>query len=200
MCYVCSKSEKKIFHSADCRYVEGIKKENRIYFKTLKDATNAGYRQCKCCSHIQEYLDRESSRIGGFCKQNGIYYYTDPSDGALNVISKTGNWKIIVNGRYHNIWLYHKSNLGSHDDEFISGYHSQDAYSTSLKGYMKYIVNHDSFKRDKPLSRASAHLNCTEGSRKWKKVQKHAEKARRQQSIKYVLDLIDNMSAGNIAY
>ena len=200
MCYVWSKSEEKIFHSADCRYVKCIKDENKIYFKTLKEATGAGYRQCKCCSYIQEYLDRENSRIEGFCKQNGIYYYIDLCDGALNVISKTGKWKIIVNGRYHNIWLYHKSILGTYDDEYITGYHSQKAFSKSLMGYMKYIVNHDGFRQDKPLCRASAHLNCTKGSKKWKRVQKHAEKARKQQSIQYVLNLLDNMSTGNIAY
>ncbi len=45
--YASSKSD--VYHAAGCRYVERIKPENLITFKSRKEAEAAGYRACKVC-------------------------------------------------------------------------------------------------------------------------------------------------------
>jgi len=44
----------KIFGRLDCKSGMRMKKENRVFFHTLKDAVNEGYRPCKKCKPINE--------------------------------------------------------------------------------------------------------------------------------------------------
>jgi len=44
----------KIFGRLDCKSGMRIKKENRVFFHTLEDAVNEGYRPCKKCRPIDE--------------------------------------------------------------------------------------------------------------------------------------------------
>ena len=68
-------------------------------------------------------------------------------------------------------------------------------------GYMDYIVKHDEYREENPLyANQIKHPNSPKGSKKWKKDQRRAEKARRSSSIKYVMELLNNMSVGNLAY
>lgn len=200
MCYVCGKSSNKIVHLTGCRYVKMMPEKNRKYFNSLKDASEAGYVQCKYCSHIMKYLKREEKSLESYCRPNGVYFYFSAADGSLDVISRSGRWKIIVNGQKHYIWLYHKNNHGFKPGELVPGYHSQSIRSSSLMGYMNYIVKHDLFREDNPLYEHQKHSNAPKGSKKWKKDQRRAKNMRKTQSIRYVNELLENMSIGNIAY
>lgn len=44
----------KIFGRLDCKSGMRMKKENRVFFHTLEDAVNEGYRPCKKCKPIDE--------------------------------------------------------------------------------------------------------------------------------------------------
>ncbi len=44
----------KIFGRLDCKSGMRTKKENRVFFLTLEDAVNEGYRPCKNCKPIDE--------------------------------------------------------------------------------------------------------------------------------------------------
>ena len=44
----------KIFGKLDCKSGMRMKKKNRVFFHTLKDAVNEGYRPCKKCKPIDE--------------------------------------------------------------------------------------------------------------------------------------------------
>ena len=46
--YVGSKNSKK-YHYPDCRYAKKISQENKIWFKSIKEAQEAGYEPCKVC-------------------------------------------------------------------------------------------------------------------------------------------------------
>lgn len=46
--YIGSKSGKK-YHYPDCRYGKKIKEENQVWFKSAKEAQEAGYEPCKVC-------------------------------------------------------------------------------------------------------------------------------------------------------
>jgi len=43
------RKDRKIFGRLDCKSGMRMKKENRIFFHTWKDAVEAGYRPCKKC-------------------------------------------------------------------------------------------------------------------------------------------------------
>ena len=43
----------KIFGRLDCRSGMRMKKENRVFFLTLQDALDAGYRPCQKCQPLQ---------------------------------------------------------------------------------------------------------------------------------------------------
>lgn len=44
----------KVFGTLDCKSGMKMKKENRVFFHTLKDAVLEGYRPCKNCRPINE--------------------------------------------------------------------------------------------------------------------------------------------------
>lgn len=125
MCYVCGKSSNKIIHTTQCRYVKMIPERNKRYFKKLQDAYDRGYVCCKYCTSMYRYLRKEEKQLRTYCNQNGLVYSFNSADGAIDVVSMSGKWKIIVNGQKYYIWLYHK-NCGSFDKGgLVAGYHSQ---------------------------------------------------------------------------
>lgn len=199
MCYVCGKSANKIVHTTNCRYVKMMPNKNKKYFHTLKEAAEAGYVQCKYCAHIEKYLRREDKALDSYCRPNGVYYYFNPADGAIDVISRTGKWKIIVNGQKHFIWLYHKNNHGANPNDLVPGFHSQKVRRSSLMGYMEYIVAHDQYRTENPLYDRQVKQMGT-GAKARKNTRRREKKMRRTQSIRYVMTLLDSMSDGVIAY
>jgi len=46
--YIGSKETKK-YHKYDCKWIDGIKLENRDYLKTQKEAKEKGYKKCGSC-------------------------------------------------------------------------------------------------------------------------------------------------------
>ena len=198
MCYVCGKSSNKIVHTEACRYVKMIPVQNRRYFVSLKEAEDAGYMRCKYCSHISKYMTKERKDLVQYCKANGLCYVFNRIDGSLDIVSRSGNWKIIVNGQKHFIWLYHKNIYHENDQRgMVPGYHSQKVRKSTLMGYMYYIADHDHYKMKTPLDQRQ----MTAKGRKAKKQQeRHAEKVKRIQSIRYVRELLDKMSDGVIDY
>ena len=46
----CGNKNSKIYHKLSCSAANKTKEENKVYFKTLEECQNAGYRPCKICS------------------------------------------------------------------------------------------------------------------------------------------------------
>ncbi len=46
----CGNKNSKIYHKLSCSSAKKTKEENKIYFKTLEECQNAGYKPCKICS------------------------------------------------------------------------------------------------------------------------------------------------------
>ncbi len=200
MCYVCGKSDNKIVHEIDCRYVKMIPEKNRKYFRKLQEATKEGYKQCKYCSYIRRYMKQEEDALK-YGRKNGLFYFFNAQDGCLDVISKTGKWKIIVNGQKHQMWLYHKNTSGSTmGDPLVPGYHYQRVRYDSLMEYMKYLVDHDRYRESNPLYSYQKHSTNRKGTKNWKKNQRREKEIRRKQGIRYVYAILENMAQGNLAY
>lgn len=99
MCYISGKSSRKIVHHASCTYVKRISDEYKKNYHTLKEAIQVGYTQCKCCNHIQKYLRKEQNSLDSYCKKKGIFFTLNQDDGTIDIISRTGKWKILVHGQ-----------------------------------------------------------------------------------------------------
>ena len=46
----CGNKNSKIYHKSGCSSAKKTKEENKVYFKTLEECQNAGYKPCKICS------------------------------------------------------------------------------------------------------------------------------------------------------
>lgn len=186
--YVTS-ARSNLVHYPNCKYVRIMKSP-----KMLTKGDIAGkLKYCKWCAPIMEYVTREKVRVERLCKRHQYYYYFDDDDGALDIISKGGRWKIMITNNSKNPILYHKNtSMISRGNAPIQGYHRQSIRCGSVGDYIKYIIDHDIYRNENPVYRS--------GKVKSKKTnKKNAERFRRNQSIRYVLDLIESVSEGKIA-
>ena len=200
MCYICSGSSNKIVHTDNCRYVKMMAESGKKTFSSLRAATNADYIPCKYCSPVKKHLDREKERLEEFCKQTDVRFFYNTKKGTLDVISKSGKWKIVVDDNLNALVLYHYSNGSFKHSDVIPGYHKQHVERGTLLNYVKYIAQHDNFRQVKPLYARQTNDKLTKGSKKWKKQQRREENMRKTQSIRYVTELLNNMAQGNIPY
>lgn len=201
--YIHGESGNKIFHKGNCSYVKMIPIERRHIFFSLQEALKAGYIPCKHCSSVYSRLMRQEKKsLESFCIPKGICYFFNSQEGALEVISKSGKWKIVGTDDNTEIVLYHKNAKVQRKKGIIPGYHLQKATSKTLLGYMEYIANHDTYRDDNPLSAKDAEVAKRKkpGSKKWKKFQEKAEALKKRRDENYVMELLDNMSRGNISY
>jgi len=141
------KSSERIFHLPHCKIGQRIRKEYRQQFFTQEEARVSGYRACNCCSQMGMKLRREQKAVGQFCQENGVSVYLE--DGQLHVLTPYSKWRIIENGKANKLFLYHKNKFSKPEKRpsIVLGYHSQAARSSTIVGYLKYIVEHDEYWR-----------------------------------------------------
>ena len=104
-------------------------------------------------SKIGRCLKKERKQLELLCRENGIVYFYTEGSGCLDVISKNGRWKIVEENPHNRIWLYHKNLRGQNPDDFVLGYHDQNVCRHSLMAYFQYIINHDKYREENPMSR-----------------------------------------------
>ncbi len=198
MSYVCGRSSNKIVHRNDCRYVKLIPKKNRKPFSTVEEARREGYSCCKYCSHIWKYVGREKTELDDYCAKNGLSYSFNRTDGFLDIDSRQDRWKVIVNGKRHHIFLYHRNTKISLTPErtLVPGFHSQKAISQTILGYMKYISEHDEYVEELTKAHKKKSKPVKGTKRYWKMVRREKKSVRRKQ-IRNVLGLIERMSENN---
>ena len=197
MSYVSSKTRNKMVHTASCRYTKMMNPKNKKYFYSLEQASKEGFVRCKYCDKIAGMMRSEKGKIDVFSQMNGLYPTYSREDGTLDIISPSGKWKVIANGKKQHIWLYHKNTYATKEKGLVPGYHSQKVKRSSLMDYMKYIVQHDEYRDEVP---AEEFKNIPKGKKARKKQERRIKALKRRQSIRYVISLLDNMSAGVLAY
>lgn len=146
MVFYSIKSNEKVFHLPHCKIVRRIRKENKRQFATPEEARAAGYRMCNCCSIAGIRLRKEQEAVNRFCQKNGISCWLD--DGLLHVLTPQSEWRIIVSGKAHKLFLYHKNTYEKNEKipSIVPGFHSQAIRSTTIVGYLDYIIQHDAFR------------------------------------------------------
>ena len=197
--YYCSKnSKRKIFHNSGCRYVKRYDKKNWITFYTADEARSAGYTECNHCSHVGKLYKRDRNKIDPFCYQNALACHM--YDGKLWIQTPSSKWFISPVGKHRKLLLYHKNEdpyRESDSESPVMGYHHQEITKNTILEYLKYIAAHDVYRRRNPIK-----INVPDeltkprkGTKRWRKGQKRKKRSARRESIKRVLDQIEELEA-----
>lgn len=168
------KANDGVFHQTDCYIIARIKRENRCQYNTHKEARDAGLRMCNVCSPLARRLRTELPEITHFVETHGIAFRL--IDNTLQIISRHGEWKIIVVGRRNTLFLYHKNQRASKFSDFtnIPGYHSQAVRSKTILGYLEYIASHDIYWETERLRQREVDRLLREQERDKQKLAKQA--------------------------
>lgn len=149
---VCSKNN-KIVHSNNCHYINMIHKEN-IDIVDIYSAHSGGYVFCKRCDPMKRIYDRNKGNVDKFMASSSYEYRID--NGKMFVTNIKESWIIITDGTA--LLLFHKNRneiFANFNVEYvsnlplsISGYHFQKRNFRSLMKCLKYIRNHELFRRN----------------------------------------------------
>lgn len=193
--YVYSKkSNNKIIHKKQCPYYLHMNHKEIGFFHTLEEAKTAGYHQCKHCSSISKQYRKEYHEIKEYAAENGMAFYLN--DGAITIHTTFSKWKIITNGNKHSLFLYHKNTKNIiKQDSRIEGYHSQSVRKNSIVDYMKYITEHDHYRKYNPEYHKAIPSQPRKGTNRYRKQQNKQKYKEHRESVWRVLTLIENNSS-----
>lgn len=186
-----TKSRRKIIHNNHCSYFKRMDHKHIGYFDSIEEARNAGYHICKHCTPMWSYYSKEYYKIKEYVANNAMEI--DFRDGEIIVQTPYSNWKIIVNGQKDYIFLYHKNTYNKCPDKrsLVSGYHSQSVRRSTLMEYLKYIVEHDTYRLYHPEYQKK-NIELQKGKKKNKQKLKKEKKREHYQGMMRVLALLEN--------
>lgn len=195
MYYYCKNSEKKIIHTINCFHIQNTDIENTGWFESLSEAYEYGYRLCKHCNPLFKYYKKEQKSVLDFCRKNGMSIHL--SNRSISVTSIKSKWKIVLDKK-NKIVLYHKNDFVTDKDYLseVDGYHLQgDVRKKSIVEYLKYIIEHDSYRRMNPLYIPDKRKTTPpkKGTKRYKKEQEKKARQQHRYAVKTVLDLIDSL-------
>ena len=165
MVFYSTKSNEKVFHLSHCKIARRIRKAYKKQFATPEEARAAGYRMCNCCSPVGMRLRKEQEAVNRFCRENGMSCRLE--DGQLHVLTPKSEWRILVHRKANKLFLYHKNTYEKREKvpSILPGFHSQAIRSTTIAGYLDYIVQHDAF-RSQQKEKAKGKANRIHNLRK----------------------------------
>ena len=191
----------KIYHRIDCKCVENI---NPRYFKEMRenivDYYKLGYKPCPICSPLIKQFKKEEKEIKLFCMEHSIKYKI--IDESLLIDTYYSSWKIIFAIRTGgDLILYHENNqqynrYNQVNGNIIKTYHIQnDISSTTIIGYLQYIINHDRFRETKNTKYKHYNLN----SRTKRFLYRRAKKKDRRICVNRVYNILEELEAEKMA-
>ena len=184
-------SRSRIVHYQQCGYARRSKNcgSARLReFYTIDEAKTQGYRMCKCCDPVKKRFKAEEEEIRRFCNENNMFYRL--SNGEMEIITPESHWKAAV-GNGSKIQLYHQNRAGNKYERRL--YHVQKYNVTTAMPMLRYIVKHDTYTLSKEEARPKKKKK--KGSKGYAAQMKRQKAHQKRRSIKYVLDLIDAVSA-----
>ncbi len=192
MVFYSIRSRSKVVYKCNCHYYKNMDPDLIGSFITLDDARAAGYHICKHCAPMGRYYTKEYYKLKEFAKKNTVAI--DYADGEIVVQTPYSNWKIIVNGKKHDIFLYHKNTLhGKYGrPSIVPGYHSQAVRRGTLMEYLDYIVLHDEYRMTHPISQGKQPRTLPKSKKKRKQALIREKKRERYLQAMRVLALIEN--------
>lgn len=196
MYYYSKNSSKKIIHINKCYHLNCVDYSVVGHFDTLSEAYSQGYRLCKHCNPLLKHYKAEMNAIINLSRVKGLSVY--PGNKSISIFSIISRWKITLNDN-NDLVLYHKNDFEKRKDSLseINGYHLQsDIKKNSIIAYLNYIIRHDAYRRENPLTIYSKTPTPPprKGTKRYKKTQRKIAYYERKQAIKNVLTLIDSLS------
>ena len=149
--YIMSKrSREQMIHDETCRYAKMTAPHNRVFFHTAEAAYAKGQIAGRYCAAAMKALRIELGELQDFCEANGISIYFEHSYGTLQIIAPESEWKIAVVGVHQLLRLYHKNtaDFDNGSSPYV-GFHFQNVRRATILGYLKYIVEHDRYWKEK---------------------------------------------------
>lgn len=142
----------KVYHRLECRYARKIYKKNRMQMD-WEDAERKGYRPCRCCDGAEFLYHLEIGNIECFAEQHNLK--VDLKNHKIYVRTDVGCWKIVYKRSIQKFILLHRNYTNDHiglDEVENAPFHRQGDMpeSGNIMKYLKYIKEHDEFKRNMP--------------------------------------------------
>ena len=200
--YICSRySRRKVVHREGCRYVARIAEKSKLSCAEKDTAVAMGYRVCKCCSRVGRQFRREQKKIASFCQTNGMECFL--GEEGIVVETPMSRWKIVSDGEPGHFTLFHK-NFYSHRKETSGknanapeGYHFQSDRFTTIKGILRYILQHDEYRKENPYNNKKMSpygpKNPRPKKKNIRKQRKYLQKRRKRYEANQTIRLIDSL-------
>lgn len=194
-CVVSFETKLKVYHKPGCHHISRIKKKNQVVL-TKGEAERAGFRICRCCNGMGHHRRVEKETIEYYESKKGMEFKY--IDGILYVKTDLGCWKMVYLRGEQRIILYHRNypnkelNFEAPQYEY---YHRQYdvPHSGSISHYLKYIYEHDRFKKAERSGNAFTSFSS-------KKNKRLAEKSRKKDSRRRVDYLFRMLESQNVGY
>ncbi len=196
MLYFSRNSRRRILHSPGCRYIKNVETGSVGAFETLSEAYGQGYRLCRCCSSLRRQYRKELAELMDFSRKNALCFCI--GDRALQLNTPGSKWRMVPVGDGRGFRLYHKNSLHPADSDGspIPGYHLQRVLRSSIIGYCKYIVAHDSYRMANPLHiPPQPSPPPRKGTKRYRKQQKKQKRLAKRRAVANVLSMIDQLAA-----
>lgn len=179
-----SVSTSKVYHRLECRYARRIKSRNRIQMD-WETAEWKGYQPCIYCDGTEFLYSLEQEKIKQFAEQFDLA--VDIKDYKIYVRTDVGCWKIIYKRSIQRFLLLHRNYVNGRIDLELADqvpFHRQwdMAESVSIMKYLRYIKDHDQFKRNKPAD----YRQMPRRTKRQKAYYKSAERKAQKQSARRV--------------
>lgn len=145
---ISTESKNMVYHRSQCRYVQNIKKENRMQMY-WQEAEKQGFCPCKYCDEMKFLYRLEECDLEYFAEKNNLDI--ELVNNEIIIRTDVGCWKIIYKKSKQKFMLLHRNYVNGRitlDEINDVPYHPQRdfLFSISIMKFVKYINAHDEFK------------------------------------------------------
>lgn len=148
--YYSKNSKRKIYHTAECCYAKRISEGNMKQSSDQDKLFRKGYTFCDHCSPAGKYLKANKAYLKKKPKK-AKPYTIQLVDGEIEITSSISKY-LLVFFEGKRMRLYHKNSFEVCDVETdVAGYHLQKEGNFCLAKTMKYIIEHDKYRKSHPV-------------------------------------------------
>lgn len=189
-------SQKRVYHNRGCRYVQKMKKGNKLTV-TRYEAGQMGYRPCACCNSMSYHFRNEKKTITDYAVQNAIKLCC--ANGLLYIKTEAGLWKIIYSRINQKFMIFH-GNQPYKDLDIqradTAAYHRQRDKKTSdsIVGCLIYIQRHDQYRRR--VEEAGGNEMAVPVGRKYEKQRERRLRRQSDRRVEMLFSLLERENAG----
>ena len=146
-------SKRKLYHTEGCKYINNIAESNLGACNNQQVLFNNGYTFCEYCSPAGKYLRANSNYINELSKktQKKVQRYNIRyNNGRIEITSAESKY-LLVFKKGRKMCLYHANAFDCATYTEIPGYHLQMERDWKLSKLMKYIIQHDGYRKCFPI-------------------------------------------------